>query len=385
MAKFQDREDILEELCAPVSQGPLLNVFGETGIGKSRLLKEAVLHLQKEAQPLLILEVKFEALVDAEDRQTALLEALIGQARGYISGFRDNREQLANTIVAEFSKVSEHTPIYLFFDTTEALQEDQAFWDWLHEHLAEPLVVAGKVKQIYAGRIPVRWLRFELRRVVKLLSLGPIAPHDASRALIQEVLLQKNRALEDSDTLPKLIDLVSEFSFGHPRLSEKLAEYIAQHWPSAYSAEEYRKVLCKEVIKPFIDHSLFGDLDPLWCKILWLASVLDWFDPAILKQYLEQLMPEVKDKPDYYFIREVAQLRTHHTVVWREQRGDRLHGLIQDIVRQCLKTMNPEQYQVACRAAANVFASIATEFSDEEDYARQFSDAADMYRQRARA
>ena len=33
MIEFQDRIEVLEELCAPVSQNLLLNVFGETGIG----------------------------------------------------------------------------------------------------------------------------------------------------------------------------------------------------------------------------------------------------------------------------------------------------------------------------------------------------------------
>ena len=96
-------------------------------------------------------------------------------------------------------------------------------------------------------------------------------------------------------------------------------------------------------------------------------------------------MPELREKPDYFFIREVARLRTHNTVVWREQRGDRLHGLIQDIVRQCLKTMDPEQYRRACQAAAETFAAIAVEFSEEESYAQQFRDEAEMYRQRANA
>ena len=144
-----------------------------------------------------------------------------------MSGLWESAEQVARTVVAQLSQISVHTPVYLFFDTTEALQEDNVFWDWLHEHLTEPLVIEGRVKQIYAGRVPVRWQRFELRRVVKLLPLGPISPLEASKTLIKQALLEANPALKDLKKLQQSIDMVLEFSFGHPLLAVNLAAYVA--------------------------------------------------------------------------------------------------------------------------------------------------------------
>jgi len=382
MAEFQDREEVLAELCAPASQSLLVNVFGETGIGKSRVLLETAHKLERDGPSALVLQIDIEKLADADDRPTAVLRALIDQAEGRVSGIWQSVEQVAAVIVGQLGVLAVHTPVYLMFDTTEVLQEDSAFWDWLHQNLTEPLVVDGRVKQIYAGRIPVAWRRFELRRAVKLLPLGPITPVAASRALVEQALLQRNSALQDVETLSQAIDMVLEFSFGHPRLSEKLAAYVANRWPPTQPLVQFKEKLCNQEVAPFVRQSLFQDIESPWDEILWWASVLDWFDPTILQQYIERVMPEMQGKPDYFFIREIAHLRTHNTVVWREQRGDRLHGLIQNIVRQCLKTMDVERYKRACLAAAETFESIATEFIEEESYAQQFKNEAVIYRQR---
>ena len=382
MIEFQDRKEVLAELCAPVSEGALINVFGETGIGKSRVLQETERRLRADSPSALVLRIDLAKFKDASDRPTAVLRALIDQAEGRVSGIWQDTEQVAAVIVAQLGVAAAHTPVYLMFDTTEALQADGEFWAWLHKHLAEPLVVDGRVKQIYAGRIPIRWQRFELRRAVKLLPLEPLAPKEASRTLVKLALLQAGAEFESEEVRQEAIDLILEFSFGHPLLSEKLAAYVAQHRPEKESLSSFQQELCRQVIRPFIEQSLFEDIEPLWKKILWWASVLDWFDPTILQQYLTRVMPELEEKPDYFFIREVARLRTHNTVVWRERRGDRLHGLIRDIVRQCLKTAEPERYRRACLAAAETFQKIAAEFPEGEEYAQQFKDEAENYRQR---
>lgn len=383
MIEFQDREDVLDELCAPVSQSMLLNVFGETGIGKSRVLRETERKLREDKKPpALVLRIDLEKFKDAADRPTAVLRALIDQAEGRVSGIWQSNEQVAAVIVAQLGALAAHTQVYLMFDTTEALQEDSEFWDWLHQNLTEPLVIDGRVKQIYAGRIPVAWRRFELRRTVKLLPLGPITPIDASRTLVEQALLQCNPALEEAEDLQSAIDVVLEFSFGHPLLSERLSAYVAQHWPPVQPLAQFKKTLCEQEVTTFINESLFKGMDQQWIDILWWASALDWFDPTILQQYLTRVMPELGEKPDYFFIREMARLRTHNTVVWQERRGDRLHGLIQDIVRQCFKTVDVERYRRACQAAAETLEFIAGEFSEEDSYAEQFKNEAVTYRQR---
>ncbi len=382
MLEFQDREGVLAELCALAQDGLLLNLFGEKGIGKSRVLQEAERKLQVEKPPAFVLRIDLEELENITDRPTAVLRAIIEQAAGRIRGIWESNEQVAAVIVAQLAELTRHIPVYVMFDTTEVLQGDSAFWDWLHRNLTEPLVVDGRVKQIYAGRIPVPWRRFELRRTVKFLPLGPITPTAASRALVEEALLQSNPRLKNVEDLHLAINIVLEFSFSHPLLSETLAAYVAQHWPPAQPLTQFKTTLCEQGVRKFINESLFKDVEAQWIHILWWASALDWFDPTILKEYLKHVMPELDEKPDYYFIQEIAELRKHNRIIWQESQGDRLHGLIQDIVRQCLKTMDPDRYEYACAAAAETFEAIAGEFAEEDSYAQQFRNEAGGYRRR---
>ena len=383
VSTFQDRVESIQVICDFTSDNVLLNIFGEAGIGKSRLLEEARLKLRGENPSALVIILDIESLAQTTtDRPAIFLQQMIDQAEGKLNRRYQSDDQLADSIVSQLNELAAYTQIYLMFDTTEALQDDIEFWDWVHLYITEPLVIERKVMQVYAGRIPIPWRRFELRRAVKLLPLGPITPVEASHALVEQALLEVNLALKGTETLPQAIDTVLEFSFGHPRLSEKLATYVANHWPPTQPIAQFKKMLCKQEVKTFINKTLFEDMEAQWIDILWWVSVLDWFDPTILQQYIERVMPEMQGKPDYYFIREVARLRTHNTVVWREQRGDRLHGLIQNIVRQCLKTMDPKRYKKACLAAAETFESIATEFTEEESYAQQFKSEAVIYRQR---
>ncbi len=383
MIEFQDREEIIEAICAPLSEGVLLNIYGETGIGKSRLLQEAERNLrEKNRSSVLVLRIDLEKLKDVTDCSIAVLRALLDQAVGRVTSTSHNAEQVAADIVWQLSELTQYIPVYLMFDTTEALQENDTFWDWLHKNVTEPLVVERRVKQIYAGRIPVPWRRFELRRAVKLWPLGPLVPVDTNRMFVEQALLQGNPALKEREDFQSAIDVVLEFSFGHPLLSEKLAAYVAVHWPPERSLVEYKRILGEQEVMVFIKETLFRGIEQPWIDILWWASALDWFDPTILQEYLKHVMSKLGNEPDYFFICGVARLRKHNRVIWQESRGDRLHGLIQDIVRQCFKTVDIDEYQHACLAAAETFKSIAAELSEENSYAKQFEDEAAIYRQR---
>jgi hypothetical protein len=383
-APYQGRRDELDRICTEADQYLLLNIYGEVGIGKSRLLDEAAQRLRAKLPPALVLMVDLKSWVDAStNRPEWLMRALVAQSEGQLSSTGRSAEQIAGEVVAQLNTIANRVPVYLIFDTTEVLQEDMDFWRWMEEHLVGPLAVEGVVRQVFAGRVPVPWRRIEVRRSLELLSLGPLFPQGAARNLVREVLQKQNPALATDRAVEEAIGLILEFSFGHPLLSETLATTVAFRWPVS-SPSMFRHELCEQVIKPFIELHLFEGIEDPWGKILWWASVLDWFDATVLQRYLGRVAPAlVEGQSDFFFIQGITHLRIHNTVVWREERGDRLHGVIGDIVRHCFEVMDPTQYRRACQAAAEMFEALASEFPKGDEDARQYYQEAERYRQRA--
>jgi hypothetical protein len=387
MSTFQDREEAIAQICAESDQSVLLNIYGEAGIGKSRLISEAVDRLRAKSPPPLVLSpIDLQPVADTESyrRPEMVLRKIIARAENRLSDIEQDIDHAAGQVVAKLIELSRRKPVYLMLDTTEALQEDMDFWRWMEAYLVGPLAVERGVRQVFAGRVPVPWRRLEVRRAVKHLPLTPLTPQDGANSLVEEELVQHNPQLSHDETLEQAVSLILEFSFGHPLLSEKLAAYVAPNWPTP-TPKEFRREICAEVVKPFVDEFLFEGIDTPWDDILWWASALDWFDATVLQRYLKHVVPQlVEGKPDYFFIQGITHLRIRHTVVWREERGDRLHGVVANIVRQCLEVLDPARYRQACQAAADTLEDLAKEFPAEYPEVEQYRLEAKEYRQRAK-
>ncbi len=379
--KFQNRESEMEKLLNPPSS--LIMVYGEAGIGKTRLLKEAAARLRERTPSSLILWVDFDRLAELSPQpQADLLRLLIEEAEGELRGAWRTEREAAPGIVEQLTDRARLVPVVLIFDNTEALQEKGSFWRWLELHLIGPLL-GGDSQVIFAGRIPQPWRRYEIRQALTALPLSPLNLETASNELIFDVLSQANPSL-DVEGRRAAVTLINDLAFGHPGLSEKIASYVAPRWPPA-DLEAFQVEVCKEIVKPFIQETFFADVAPPWDDWLWYLSVLDWFDTTILPSYLKQLTPQkVEDKPDYYFIQEISHLRVKKQILWREERGDCMHGVIGKIVEQCLKILEPERYRRANNAAAETFADIAAQFEDAPDIQAQYNRQVNTYRKRAR-
>jgi hypothetical protein len=385
MLTFQNRDNEIKQILE-TGPGILLNIYGEAGIGKSRLLEELAQRVLSKSPSALVLRIDLKPLADEEaDRPEGVLRDLTAQASEWLKGRWLSTEQVAGQIVAQLNEHARRVSVVLMFDTTEVLQEDMDLWRWMEEHLVGPLVVEGRIRLIFAGRVPAPWRRVEVRRALKLLPLAPLPPEDAARNLVLEALQQKNPGLAGNGTLEQATDLILELSFGHPLLSEELATYAASRWPAS-SLDAFRRELCEQVVRPFIQQHFFKDIEPPWDEFLWWASVLEWFDVTILQEYLKRIDPGlVEGRLDYYFIQGLTRLRIRNTVVWREKRGDRLHGVIEDIVRHCFEVVDWEEYRRACQAAVEMFEALAGEFLEESpEAAEQYRREAEVYRLRAK-
>jgi len=288
-------------------------------------------------------------------------------------------------------------PPVMMFDTTEKLQTDTRFWEWLESEIVRPLLMAGRARLIFAGRVPAPWRDYDVRRQNQIHRLAPLPTRDdpgrpgAARALIREVIRQSDAPVTEAQ-VEILIELILEFSHGHPGLSKQLAEWAAApgtgRWPAA-DHSRFGREMAEGPVKEFIDKFLFKDIDAEWRLILRWASILNWFDAAVLRQYLEALVAagvisrcSFLDNWDSFFVPGIDRLRLQDAAVVWEKAGYRLHGVTREIVRQWLRVTDPVRFAQANRCAGQVIAAVADEFApDEEGFARYKGEAEAYFQQ----
>jgi len=391
--RFRNRESLLT-LIVSDKETPILNLYGESGIGKSRLLEEAENQIIKQYPKALVLKINLSgiALISTTDlKKEKILELLVDQLQGLISQFWAKKyDQAVGQLVADL--LTGPSPVYLFFDTTETIQEETSFWAWLEEYLIGPLVVRGgsEVKQIFAGRMPAPFQRHEIRRSLKLIPLEPLPVENEARQLIIEILSKQESQVSASE-LNEMVDFILSFSFGHPGLSIELADFLARQFPVQIT-KSLKKQVYEQVVNRYVRDTLLEGIDEEWAQILRFASILDWFDPYILRKFTEALLPQVAaKKTEAFYIQGIALMRRRKSIIWSDQQGDRLHGILREIIRRLIQVegeFQPDeknQYRAANLAAAAIIADLKQQAIEAGDTDIQsYDQEIQKYEQRAK-
>ena len=388
---FQNRNSEIKQLLGEPGERALWYIYGEAGIGKSALLAELSVRIRSGAPPcgtdslVVLVDMAMLGEVDDAARPALLLESVHKQLEDTDGNSQRNDDRSAAALAAHIIERSYRMPVYLLFDATEAVQQDPAFWAWFEEALVSPLAVEGTLHQIFAGRIPVPWDRYEIRRTAKPLRIEPLKQDSIVRRLIKDTILGRNPGLKESPWLPDVIDVINDLAAGHPQLLIQLSRDVLDQWPGdEHQAQlELRHTLCVATVKPFVKNNLFEGIDDTWQAILWWASVLKWFDLTILPAYLQLVMPALRED-DYFFLQGINRLRQQHTVVWREKMGDQLHGVIADIVARCMQTLEPDNFRKANAAAGQMLEVISADLTPGSAEAKQFEAAIIGHRQLAK-
>jgi hypothetical protein len=384
LSEFKDRRKQIEEISGAPPRFVLYSLHGEGGIGKTRLILQAQKTIQENEPRAHILIVDLR-LIDAShpNPEELLLRRLSDQVPGLNLDPWQNSIQGANRLVSLLNQVAEEQRVAVFYDTSEAMAGQRDFWDWMEEHLVGPLVVERKVQQVFAGRMPVAWQRFEIRRECHQVQLFPLDTQKDAPEQIDSVLEHTNPALtpEQRDEITRV---TLEYSFGLPALSERIAQFLAQGWPPAPGAS-IRPVLCEKVVQPFIEQHLFAGIEKPWPDFLWWLSPLDIIDPDIIQDYLPRVAGvEAQGQNDFFFRQGVTRLRLQYTVAWQAEEGDCFYGVIGQIVRQCFKTLRFHDYQEANRKAAETYRCLASVyFKDSPSERSRYEDMAVEYERRA--
>ncbi len=395
MSFFIDRDKEIKRLCEESDRPTLLNVFGEAGIGKTAL-KEAV---KKHKSPQTIfLEIDLSEFVTRASLShlqicEAIVDRLIEEAKPYITGSlpRDLEGKTA-VLSLKLVQLSEKIPTYLFVDTTETMQDNLQFWGWIEKNIASGLAMDGKIHQVYLGRLPVPWRRFELRRIVHLMPLKPLEAVEDRYSLVITGLgeVEEIRHL-GQDRLDEVVGVVIELTQGHPELTiavtaSRTLNQTVTNIESSLDRHALQVELCRDVVEPYVKQHFFNVDSPFWSGILWDMSVLKWFDPIILQRFAKVVMPKLApaENDQYFYIDGIGKLAVQNTVVWYAEQGYQLSGLIAGITRTCYRLLHPQAYQRALEAAAQTFDELAEESKkiagDDQTEAMSFFDEAKRYR-----
>lgn len=396
MPDFVNREGELKLACDQ-SASPLLTFCGEADIGKTSLLNAIKERILGQSPPGAVAYVDFEKLPpdQADELSQWVLRSLAADIGISPPLQQADRKWSADLLVQSIGACD--PPPVLMFDATEKLQTNTHFWEWLERELVRPLLLGGRTHMIFAGRVPPPWRDYDVRRLNHLHRLEPLSTQDglerqgAARDLIRNVLRQGGPMATEAD-IRRLIELILEFSHGHPGLSKELASWIVEpgagRWP-APNFDQLRTSLAKDRIEKYIASVLFKDIDADWRLILRWASILNWFDAYVLRQYLESLVAvgvllrgAYLDNWDSFFVQGIDRLRLHDAAVVWERDGYRLYGVTREIVRRCLQVTDPDGFRRASRCAGEVIQAVASEFApDEEGFARYTGEAEAFFQQ----
>lgn len=342
---FTNRE---EELRVIRNASSLLNLYGEHGIGKSRLVREAAALLKKEGHR--VLQINLSEMDAEPGRELEATVAALESELGLAHATDKSLEFRAGAMRAALLDLAQAGQVFLFVDATEARQEDMAFWNWLERNLVGPLASEDRIHQVFVGQMPTPWRRAEVRLSVERYPLERLAPPHADAVAAAAL----RPAQLETSYQQAVMQVIASLAFGLPRLIERLAGWFV-NTPARPATEHLEANLARDVVRPFIFDDLFCGIPDPWPDILWWASALDFFDATLLPRYLRKLdRLHLSDDSDFFFIQGLQQMRIQYKVVFQAKEGDRLYGVLRDIVRKCFQTVAPDEFAYANQAYRQV-------------------------------
>jgi len=321
----------------------IINFVGVVGIGKTSLLHQVFEDCQSQKIPVVFTDLGKDSYQKAEEGRLAVLADVLqsvseiqvstrsfqkaksqleetfrnqqdedGNLKDDLTSIRQREEQL-EVVKSEFMGTlikwvhrTDYTPLVLLFDNTD--RTDPQLMDWLEESVISPLIRTERVLAIFAGRSPVRWKRFEVRRRVYQYKLQPF---NIGQTRVQ---IQKYTMLSD-----KIIGL----TFGHPYGNAKVAETVQsletkeRENITRDNFDNYRLQLMDELARVLIDQHIMRDVHPELKQALRVISILRHFDVNALRVILTRfLSPQFGGKGGGYYLSMVARMVETTLVEW---------------------------------------------------------------------
>jgi hypothetical protein len=306
----------------------VINFYGIPGIGKTRLLEE--IQGRAEAIPTALTDLAAfrdghragpEILADQMrqlERRTHLSDAGFQQALKAFRAhpipddpydeaawyrFRQKAKEVADAFSVYVYRYARQPkqPVMLLFDNSESATGET--FDWLEYEDFGPLVQTGRILLVIAGRSPVRWKRFEVRRRVLLRKLNP--PQDGR-------LLEKHKA-SWAPVAPKVVQI----TFNYPPANEAIVTELERaQIVDQETFNQYRPALIQRLMAGVIEENLLTGVDTD-LRLAWrIAAPLRQFDVTTLRRVLPEFEPEFEGRGGNYYLLMLNRMVDTSLVEW---------------------------------------------------------------------
>jgi len=249
--------------------------------------------------------------------------------------FRQKAKQVADTFslyVYRHAK-QQKQPVMLLFDNSDGLPVEA--FDWLEFEIFSPLVQTDRILLVVAGRSPVRWKRFEVRRRVLLRKLNP--PEDSEKLVIQQ-------APSWSKLAPNIIKLTFGYPWGNQAVVKALEQIGKPQAIEPTDFEQYRPELLQRLTTEVVEKRLLTDVAPDLRRAFHVIAPLRQFDVTTLRAVLPEFAPDqFKGLGGNYFLLMLNRLVDTALVEWStEHKAYVLDDTLRRILALNLETHDPD-------------------------------------------
>lgn len=346
----------------------VINFYGIPGIGKTRLLQE----IQHRAQKIVASLTDLAAFRDGHRAgpeiladQMRQIEQQVGPSEiGFQKAlqafrahpvpqdpydeaawyeFRQKARQVADAFalfVYRYAKQPQQ-PVMLLFDNSEAAVGET--FDWLEYEVFSPLVQTDRILLVVAGRSPVRWKRFEVRRRVLLRKLNP--PENGR-------LFEKPGA-SWAPIAPKIIQI----TFNYPPANEAVvAELERVPITDQETFDRRRPALIQRLMAGVVEEKLLAGVDQDIRQVWRIAALLRQFDVTTLRRVLPEFEPEFAGRGGNYYLPMFNRMVDTALVEWSaERKAYVLDHTLRQFLALDLETRDPDLARRVHEYAANLY------------------------------
>lgn len=306
---------------------------------------------QYDTEPILIIK---ELFVQLGKEKSVELEEAFTQYRQLPAEATHQREQALDEAVLAFRRyiyqLLEKDPVVFLFDTTDKALP--AVLSWLEEKLIAFLSQNGRCLFVFAGRTPLHWRRFEVRRRVRT---GKLTAFEVR--FVREQFEQERKH-------PKLIRLserVHHLTDGHPMSSALILNRLSQMADEGKEVDEetyatYEPELLDDLVREVIDGYIFKDVKPALANACRAIALLRQFDVILLRRVLSEYVPDFKDYPKDAYGSLLGLLHVTHLVEWNDVRkGYEIDPVLRRILGRYMREKNPSLYIKINQTAREVY------------------------------